>query len=182
MKRIFFILILTAMTVAASAQYNMSSELLKKGGKLYQDGEKLSSEQITQILSPLQNGNGVSYDVLWGKARNMRTTGVVLTSAGSAAFVAGPVIFIVGLAKVLGSGIGSGIAGDPDGVVGEGDVTAGLVITGAGVAMLGSGIPLWCVGGKRMKNIVSDYNGQSTPEVSLAFGPCPNGLGLSLNF
>ncbi len=161
---------LTAMAFTAHAQYNTSADLVKKGGNVYQNDVRLSTEELSLMLPE------------YSKAKNMRTTGIVLTSTGSAAVLTGPVVLFVGIAKVIGSGIGSGISGNPDGVVGEGEVTAGLVITGAGVAMLGSGIPLWCIGGKRIKNMVADHNGQSRPDVTLALGPCPNGLGLSLNF
>ncbi len=151
MKRILLILMLAVMTFTAHAQYN---DLVKKGGNIYQDDVRLSTEQLSLMLPG------------YSQAKNMRTAGIALTATGSAAVVTGPLVLFVGLAKVIGSGIGSGIAGNPDGVVGKGEVTAGLVITGAGVAMLGSGIPLWCIGGKRIKNMVVEYNG----------------LGLSLNF
>ncbi len=187
MKRTLMILALIASALTAAAQYNPSAELLKKGGRLYQGDMKLTGEQIDNLLSSIHNDENVAYSRLWNKADAMRTSGIVLTSVGSAACVAGPFLYILGVAKVIGSGIGAGLSGNPDGIIGESELIGGIVTTCAGVAMLGTGIPLWCVGGSRMKDVVSEYNNQrlagpSGPSVTLALGPCPNGIGLSLSF
>ncbi len=186
MKRTLMILALMLTAFAAGAQYKPSGELQKKGGRLYMEGQKLTNEQISHTLSTVMNDEGVAYDQSWNSAYKMRTSGIVLTSVGSAACVAGSFVYIVGVAKVIASGIGAGIAGDPDGIVGENELVGGAVLLGSGVAMVGSGIPLWCVGGNRMKKVVNGYNSQLPaslgPDMVLAVGPCPNGIGLSLTF
>ncbi len=189
------------MAMTASAQYNPSAELVKKGGKLYIDGTKLSKEQVSNILASYSDERGTAYNELWSKANGMRKGGIALTSAGSAAIVIGPVVTligaIVGAAEGIGAGLGAGLSAalggteaqpaEVEATKGKGIVVSGVVVTGAGVAMLGSGIPLLCIGNKRMKNIVSGYNAQlpataRNSEVAIALGPCPNGIGLSISF
>ncbi len=199
MKRTLIILTLLASTFMAGAQYNPSAELIREGGRLYQGDQKLSKEQIHLALSPFKDEKGRTYEEIWNKSKDMRTAGIVLTSVGSVSLAAGPVVTLVGaivaVAEGLGAGLGAGLTaafgGTPQPVDKEtlkspGIITSGFIVTGAGVAMLGSGIPLLCVGNKRMKNVVSDYNAQlpaaERPETTIAFGPCPNGIGLSLKF
>ncbi len=185
MKRITLILILLLAAMTASAQYNTSSELYLKRGHLYQNDNKLSVKEINSMFSSICNEDGVAYSEVWRKAGGMRTAGVVLTSVGSVAIVAGPVMTLFGTVLVLATGTAGALAGDAEAVQGEGLVYSGLAVGIAGVGMLGSGIPLLCVGNKRMKGAVSAYNsGRQTAEtsVSLNLGACPNGFGLSLRF
>ncbi len=190
MKKILIILAFLAASVSANAQYN--TDLYKKGGKFYLGEEKLSKEQFQTIMSSRYNESGIAYYDVWKKNKNMRDAGIALTSAGAASVVAGGFTILIGAIIGVGEGLGQGLSnafggnsqsGNGEPLKAPGIITGGFVVGGAGVAMLGAGIPLWCIGSNRMKKAVNGYNGLAPlKDAELAFGPCPNGVGLSFRF
>lgn len=155
MKRLLLVFVAVVFAaVSMNAQVaGDASAISYKGGNLYQDGIKLSPNQVLQALGQ------ETYDNVYKPAKGMRTAGIVLLSVGatSAAIGAGMAISGAVLANRSepGSSIGGGI-----------ETGFGLIFGVSGVAVGAVGGILMGVGNKRLKNIV----------------PASNGAGLALNF
>jgi len=160
MKRI--LLVFAAMVFAAvymDAQVanaplsNGAAEILYKSGNLYQDGQKLSSDQVLQLL-----GQDV-YDRSYKPAKGMRTAGIVILSVGAAVTAFGAYTAIEGAVVSKKS--------EPGSVLGGGVAEAfGIVIVAGGAVVGAVGGTLLGVGSKRIKKLV----------------PASSGAGLALAF
>jgi len=154
MKKIFlaivvFIVASTSMN-AQVAKGNSSFEY--RGGSFYQNGEKLTPEQLCATIGQQ------AYEDSYKPGKGMRIAGISMLSAGGAATALGAGMYIsalIGRDKSAGQAIGDvAIA-----AVGVTFAIPGIVVAAAGGVLLG-------VGNKKLKNIV----------------PASSGTGLALAF
>lgn len=195
MKRWILILFFATLSLAASAQY-----VHRSGSHLTRDKEKISREEQQQILSDI---NGVDYNQVWKDYDGWRKTGLGLTvgggivaGAGACTFLFGAVVSIFGVvigatAGAIGGSSGAQAGADAGAKAGQPFMTGGLIATAVGSVALGAGIPLLAVNGKRMNNIVREYNStlpepvvepEPAPAVEVAFGAAPSGIGFTVSF
>ena len=205
MKRLFWILALTMMSVAAHAQFINpgipDGALKRKGGVMKtldkENKVKLTPEQVAYVLSDI---DGVDYNDEWNELNRNRKKGVGLIVGGSIAAGTGAVVFLgAALVEVIVLVLGAPLAAMDESGESMEKFEADLnrqfapwyigsgIVAGAGTACLIAGIPTTVKYGKKMNAIVNHYNeshapAASLPEVTLNFGRTANGDGLTLNF
>lgn len=205
MKKMFWILALAMMSVAAHAQFINpgipDGALKRKGGVMKtldkENKVKLTPEQVAYVLSDI---DGVDYNDEWNQLNRNRKKGVGLITGGSIAAGTGAAVFLgAAVVEILVFVLGAPLAAMDE----SGDsmkefeenlnkqfapwyIGSGIVV-GAGTACIIAGIPTTVKNGKKMNAIVNRYNetltpAASQPEVTLNFGRTANGVGLTLNF
>ena len=205
MKKLFWILALTMMSVAAHAQFINpgipDGALKRKGGVMKtldkENKVKLTPEQVAYVLSDI---DGVDYNDEWNELNRNRKKGVGLIVGGSIAAGTGAVVFLgAALVEVIVFVLGAPLAAMDESGESMEKFEADLnrqfapwyigsgIVAGAGTACLIAGIPTTVKYGKKMNAIVNHYNeshapAASLPEVTLNFGRTANGVGLTLNF
>lgn len=185
---------------AFSSEQDTSGIMVKKGGRIFIDGQKLSESQVLSSFSGLNLEDGTRYDVLWAKVAKRRSVGVGLTIAGSSTLAVGAGAFAVGFVYLIVTAVATpfyAIANAygaqetvAEGLDGNVRTASAFLLGGtigcvSGIGMLGAGIPILCVNNSRMKKYVNAYNGSLLPapqKVTLNFGAQRNGIGLALNF
>jgi hypothetical protein len=191
MKRIIISLILMTISLGAWAQYAGTGTIKRVGSHIEMNGEKLSPEAQSTLLS---NIGGQDYYADWEKARKGRSTGMGLTIGGGSAVVVGGAALVVGLtASAVGAATG-GIVGSIGGQesaqqaaeegakAGDPIITGGLIASALGVAAMGAGIPKIVKNVKKLNGIVNTYNNGGQPSAQVSFGATGNGIGLALRF
>lgn len=164
--------ILLCSCFTARAQYNNEAITYKSfGNYLNSSGDKLSKADMQGLLS-----DELYTDYL--KGRRKLTTGLVFTGVGVVAGVSGVAL---GSSILNDAGASSSVTGA---VVGS---TAGILVIAsgaiAGAVLLAVGIPFTVAGHSGLKGVAASHNSApSASPVSLALGPTPHGLGLSLSF
>ena len=191
MKRIIISLILMTISLGAWAQYAGTGTIKRVGSHIEMNGEKLSPEAQSTLLS---NIGGQDYYADWEKARKGRSTGMGLTIGGGSAVVVGGAALVVGLtASAVGAATG-GIVGSIGGQesaqqaaeegakAGDPIITGGLIASALGVAAMGAGIPKIVKNVKKLNGIFNTYNNGGQPSAQVSFGATGNGIGLALRF
>ena len=209
MKKFLFVIILTAVSVAAQAQYATEPIAKRAGSTIKMDGQKLSKAECEHLLADI---DGEDYSADWAKARGWRAAGISMISAGAGIAAVGAGTFLVGaLTSMVGAAVGAttgAIVGSIGGQesaqetastaaqngadAGRPYMTAGLIMTAVGAAINIAGIPITAVNCTKMSKLVDKYNEshlpveeplpEPAPEVLLSFGATRNGIGLSLRF
>lgn len=171
--------------IKASAQHN---EIYRSGADLFSCGTKLTSGQVYELLSGVDEATFVK----WDKARSGFKTGKGLLIGSGVLTGAGLVTLGVGVTGMMLEGVAMGIGSifvvPLAAVTGEipdispsgrytAAATAGLIITGAGILGLAVGTTVFCISKHRMNKIVSGYN-----KTLLSFGIQQHGAGISLVF
>ncbi|MDR1739289.1 MAG: hypothetical protein LBR45_00830 [Bacteroidales bacterium] len=190
MKKIIFSVFFVGLMMVAQAQEQTQQsqvsvenspssnqqEILKSG--LF----KLSDEGVEYTISIMKARHPDLFEQYKSRVKkfnNMKISGIVLTSVGIAAAVAGLSVLFVD----LHSGFGLFHTG----------LYLGCVYSG--YALIGAGIPLWVVGTKRPNKIkrkvaeeylrsMNDigYNYNYAPQIKLSMGTIANGAGCIINF
>jgi len=147
MKKIAFALVaLVVSCISLNAQVAESAfNLNYKGGSFYQNGTKLTPEQLCSVIGRQ------TFDEVYKPAKNLRTAGVAVLSTGCG---------------VTAVGAGLVIGGIIEGSSKSGSATAGTISTGVGVIIAGCGAVTAITGGilmgcanKKMKSIIPASNG-----------------------
>lgn len=144
-------MIMTSLTMNAQVSTS-NSDFEFRGGKFYQNGIEISSEQLSYLIGH------EAFDNQYVPAKKMRTAGIACLSAGSAVTAAGVGLMIYGIIdgnSDNGSAFGGMVA------VGTGGITAAV---GAAAAITG-GI-LMSSANKKMKKL----------------HPASSGIGLTMAF
>jgi hypothetical protein len=190
MKRIVIMIALMLLSVGAWAQYAGTGIAKRAGTHIKVDGEKLSPEDQTILLSDI---GGTDFNPAWQKAKAGRNAGMGLTIGGGVVALGGCTAVLLGAtASIVGGAAGAifGSIGGEEGAqqgaeagasAGKPYITGGLIAAGAGLAAMGAGIPMLAVNCKKLNNIVGSYNAVG-PEAQLSLGPTGNGFGITLSF
>ena len=200
MKHWTLTFLLIFVSLGAWAQYAVpNAEFKRSGAGIKMDGEKLSKEACNELLL---NAGGEELYGQWEKAKDWRTAGIVMTSAGSVVGLAGGFCFRVGaLTSGLGAVFGAGaaavivtpIGGEEAGheaanqaaqngaQAGVPFMIGGMVAAGLGFGTMIAGIPILVVNCKKMNQVVDGLNDSRTV-TQFGFGATGNGAGLYLRF
>ena len=205
MKKVVLVFVLMMVAaVAANAQYATPEIAKRVGCTIKLDGNKLSRDAAVDLVRDI---NGENFSEVWCKARGLRTTGIVMISAGAGVAVAGLATAFVGLLVSAVGAAAGGATGAIVGSVGGEDqaqktaseaaqngaqagvpiVHGGLIAAALGTGVSIAGIPITAMNSTRMSRIVDKYNEwqapqQEEPAIVLSFGSTQNGVGLRLNF
>ena len=152
MKKIFVLALLTlSACLSMNAQVaNTGSFLDYHGGSFYQNGQKLTPEQVSSLIGQQ------TFDSEYRPGKAEKTAGVICLCAGGACTVTGIGLLAYGLAEK--QNLGEAIAA----IV---PVEGGLILASAGAASMLVGGILNGVGNKKLRNIARAYNGG----IALAF-------------
>ena len=205
MKRLFLILILALVSVAANAQFvdaGIPEGALKRKGSLMKTVDKTNKVKLTpeQVAYVLHDIDGVDYNDEWYELNRTRKKGVGLIVGGSIAAGAGALVFVgAAVVEVLVFVLGAPLASMDESGESMEEFKANLekefapwyigsgIVAGAGTACAIAGIPTTVSSCKKMNAIVNRYNETRAPEsslpaVTLNFGRTANGVGFTLNF
>lgn len=194
MKRIIWVLLIAAMTMAAgtkaSAQY---ADLARKGTSLYSGTEKLTTGQMQALFD--STGGAVTYDA-WRSASRGFNAGKgllisfgALTGAGLLTTGIGAVgLMVEGVAVGIGTAMFAPLAVASGNDLGldynskfAGVAVAGVCMVGAGLACMIAGTTVYCIYKKKL-NDMTETCGRYVSSVSLSFGPQKYGTGFALTF
>lgn len=200
MKKIILAIVLLTACAAAYGQYIPEGTLKRSGSGMKINGQKLSKEQQTLLLSDI---DGNDYTRTWKNANLTRKWGIGLTAAGGTVAVVGAGgTMVMAIAAALGVAIGASAGAIVGSVGGEEQasesaseaannvaeemgpkIAAWATVTGVGLVSTAVGIPLWVAGSKKMGKIVKTYNGTSHhADSGLYFGPTASGAGFAYVF
>ena len=204
MKRMFLILILALVSVAANAQFvdSVPEGALKRKGSLMKTVDKTNKVKLTpeQVAYVLHDIDGVDYNDEWNQLNRTRKKGVGLIVGGSIAAGTGALVFVgAAVVEVLVFVLGAPLASMDESGESMEEFKANLekefapwyigsgIVAGAGTACAIAGIPTTVSSCKKMNAIVNRYNETHAPEASLPavtlnFGRTANGVGFTLNF
>ena len=200
MKKIILALVLLTACAAAYGQYIPDGIAKRHGSKIRIDGQKLTPEQQTLLLSDI---DGIDYTRAWKNANLTRKWGIGLTAAGGTVAVVGAggtlvMIIATAFGVVIGAGAGA-VVGSVGGEETASEtaseaannvademapkINAWATVTGVGLVSTAVGIPLWITGSSKMSKIVKTYNGAPRHSDSgLYFGPTASGAGFAYVF
>lgn len=171
--------------------------VVSRAGKvLFVDGKRLSSEETFDFVS---ERCGLLYAQRWSNSARIYSVGKGLLISSAVTIPVGVVGCVFGTALIVGGGLAGGIgAALSAGLGGDPSLTpenerlinggAALFICGATLASVGfstliAGAVCVPVGKSRMNDIVGRCNSASRgPQMTMNFGSCPHGVGMTLNF
>lgn len=171
-----------------------ASTVRRKGRVLLADGRKLTRIETLEYVSA---HCGPEYARSWNAGANLYGAGTGLLISSAVTLPAGVVVSAIGAAHIVGGAVGgslgaaiSGSLGGDTGIDPEArkTINTGAALLWGGVALLAIGTSTViagavCVpiGKSKMNNVVNRCNAAGR-EVTMNFGPCPHGLGVTLNF
>lgn len=175
MKRIFFLLLLSLISISLSAQTHVEI----KRDRVFQDGRKLSGSQAVALFS---NVNGIDLSDEYLKNRRCYRAGLGLIIGGSSLISAGALVMGGGAVSAAILGLPLALSGEdmPKGVdIALGTGCAAMIV---GAAAVVAGVPTLCVFRSRLKTMGEEYNASTSQGAALTFGLQNNGVGFAMNF
>lgn len=176
-------------TETAAVGTTVVNSVKRAGCVLAVDGTKLSREDTYMYV---ENACGIEYANRWNNSARIYNVGKGLLISSAVTLPIGIAATIVGSAYFVGGAIGGAISGGMTGEIGEeqeksitGGATAmycGLLFTAVGMGTLIAGSVCVPVGKARMNDIARRCNGGEGYDVTMNFGPCAHGIGMTLNF
>lgn len=191
-----------AVSSGASAQTVSSPENLshesaaptvkRSGDVLVVDGRKLTGAETLDYISGHCGGQ---YAGSWSKGARVYGVGKGLLISSAVTIPVGVAGMTVGMVKItagaVGGSIGSAISGSSEiapeerETINKGAVwlIGGTIVAAVGISTVIAGAVCLPVGKSRMNSVVNRCNaaGQGA-EITMNFGSCPHGLGMTLNF
>ena len=182
----------TAQTIAATYDLTAeSADVVSRAGKvLCVDGKRLSAAETFDYVS---DRCGLPYAQRWNNSARLYGAGKGLLISSAVTIPVGVVSTWFGAAFTVAGAIGSAASGVGDNEPNQGSVNAltggvflmygGVFVAAVGVSSLIAGAVCLPIGKSRMNDIVDRCNSaNSGRDITLNFGPCPHGIGMTLNF
>ena len=175
---------------------NTASTVSRAGKVLAVDGIRLSADETFNYVS---EHCGLPYAQRWnnsariyGVGKGLLISSAVTIPVGMAGCVCGTALLVGGsFAGGLGAAFGAAFGADPSispetqRIINNGAVliVCGATLAAVGVSTLIAGAVCVPVGKSRMNDIVERCNASNNGyTVTMNFGPCPHGIGMTLNF
>ena len=175
---------------------NTASTVSRAGKVLAVDGIRLSADETFNYVS---EHCGLPYAQRWnnsariyGVGKGLLISSAVTIPVGMAGCVCGTALLVGGsFAGGLGAAFGAAFGADPSispetqRIINNGAVliVCGATLAAVGVSTLIAGAVCVPVGKSRMNDIVESCNASNNGyTVTMNFGPCPHGIGMTLNF
>lgn len=174
-----------------------SSVTVSRAGKVLRiDGKRLSSDETFNYVS---EHCGLPYAQRWDNSAKIYGVGMGLLISSAVTIPVGMAGCVVGTALIVGGGLAGGLGaalsvgfgGDPSltpenqKIINNGAVlfVCGATLAAVGFSTLIAGAVCVPVGKSRMNDIVGRCNSASRgPQMTMNFGSCPHGVGMTLNF
>ncbi len=179
----------------SSVQESAAPTVRRSGKVLSVDGRKLTEAETYSYVS---ERCGEPYAQRWNNSAKIYGVGRGLLISSAVTIPVGMTTCIIGTAMVAGTAVGVGIGTAMTGGLADTDLSpeaqrtiqagAALAICGATIAVVGfstlvAGAVCVPVGKGRMNSIANSCNSaNSAPALTMNFGPCPHGIGMTLNF
>ena len=175
---------------------NTASTVSRAGKVLAVDGIRLSADETFNYVS---EHCGLPYAQRWnnsariyGVGKGLLISSAVTIPVGMAGCVCGTALLVGGsFAGGLGAAFGAAFGADPSispetqRIINNGAVliVCGATLAAVGVSTLIAGAVCVPVGKSRMNDIAKRCNASNNGyTVTMNFGPCPHGIGMTLNF
>lgn len=188
----------TAQTITPTGEVAIetASTVSRAGKVLAVDGIRLSADETFNYVS---EHCGLPYAQRWnnsariyGVGKGLLISSAVTIPVGMAGCVFGTALLVGGsFAGGLGAAFGAAFGADPSispetqRIINNGAVliVCGATLAAVGVSTLIAGAVCVPVGKSRMNDIVERCNASNNGyTVTMNFGPCPHGIGMTLNF
>lgn len=170
---------------------NGTVQPVRRAGKvIFADGRRLSADDTFDYVA---ERCGLPYAQRWNNSAKIYGVGKGLLISSAVTIPVGVVSTYFGAVYTVAGAIGAGVSN----VDGEGPdqrpvniMTGGVLAMYGGIALITVGLSTLVagsvcvpVGKSRMNDIVNRCNAaNSGPAVTMNFGPCPHGVGMTLNF
>lgn len=185
-----------AITPTGEVAIETASTVSRAGKVLAVDGIRLSADETFNYVS---EHCGLPYAQRWnnsariyGVGKGLLISSAVTIPVGMAGCVFGTALLVGGsFAGGLGAAFGAAFGADPSispetqRIINNGAVliVCGATLAAVGVSTLIAGAVCVPVGKSRMNDIVERCNASNNGyTVTMNFGPCPHGIGMTLNF
>ncbi len=187
-----------AQTITATGDVaaELSVTVSRAGKVLRVDGERLSSEETFNYVS---EHCGLPYAQRWSNSAKIYSVGKGLLISSAVTIPVGVVGCVFGTALIVGGGLAGGLGaalsagfgGDPSltpenqRIINNGAIlfVCGATLASVGFSTLIAGAVCVPVGKSRMNDIAGRCNAASQgPQMTMNFGSCPHGIGMTLNF
>ncbi len=179
----------------SSVQESAAPTVRRSGKVLSVDGQKLTEAETYSYVS---ERCGEPYAQRWNNSAKIYGVGKGLLISSAVTIPVGMTTCIIGTAMVAGTAVGVGLGTAMTGGLADTDLSpeaqrtiqagAALAICGATIAVVGfstlvAGAVCVPVGKGRMNSIANSCNSaNSAPALTMNFGPCPHGIGMTMNF
>ena len=171
---------------------NTASTVSRAGKVLAVDGIRLSADETFNYVS---EHCGLPYAQRWNNSARIYGVGKGLLISSAVTIPVGMAGCVCGTALLVGGsfagGLGAAFGADPSispetqRIINNGAVliVCGATLAAVGVSTLIAGAVCVPVGKSRMNDIVERCNASNNGyTVTMNFGPCPHGIGMTLNF
>lgn len=184
----------TAQTITPTGDVAIetASTVSRAGKVLAVDGIRLSADETFNYVS---EHCGLPYAQRWNNSARIYGVGKGLLISSAVTIPVGMAGCVFGTALVVGGGfaggLGAAFGADPSispetqRIINNGAVliVCGATLAAVGVSTLIAGAVCVPVGKSRMNDIVERCNSSNNGyTVTMNFGPCPHGIGMTLNF
>lgn len=181
-----------AITPTGEVAIETASTVSRAGKVLAVDGIRLSADETFNYVS---EHCGLPYAQRWNNSARIYGVGKGLLISSAVTIPVGMAGCVFGTALVVGGGfaggLGAAFGADPSispetqRIINNGAVliVCGATLAAVGVSTLIAGAVCVPVGKSRMNDIVERCNASNNGyNVTMNFGPCPHGIGMTLNF
>ncbi len=181
---------------AQTVMRNNSTTVSRSGKVLRADGKKMTTDETFDYVAA---NCGLPYAQRWNNSAKLYGVGKGLLISSAVTIPVGVASGVIGTALVAGGAVGGSIGAAVSGsITGEAELTpetqrtiragAALAICGTALAAVGlstliAGSVCVPIGKSRMNDIVGRCNAANNDSnVTMNFGSCPHGVGMTLNF
>ena len=179
-----------AQTITGS-EVNGTVQPARRAGKvIFADGRRLSADDTFDYVA---ERCGLPYAQRWNNSAKIYGVGKGLLISSAVTIPVGVVSTYFGAVFTVAGAIGAGTSGVGDNEPDQGAVNVmtggvallygGVFVAAVGVSTLIAGAVCVPIGKSRMNDIVDRCNvANSSRDITLNFGSCPHGIGMTLNF